>query len=225
MQDQSITKQVKKYKLVFIGDQSVGKTSIINRFINDSFQGTQQPTVGIDFVAKTLHLDNKTIRLQLWDTAGQERFRSLIPSYIRDSDAAIIVYDITNQASFASVNKWLDYVREERGDGVLIVLLANKLDISDQRAVQTADGQQYAKQQNLIFSEVSAKEGNNINDVFKNLAQLLQGSEKSDQTDMDFGIKGATSNPSKCTTAGGTIQLSNNQEAPVKQTQDKQCQC
>ncbi|KAL4464414.1 hypothetical protein ABPG72_010901 [Tetrahymena utriculariae] len=153
MQDQSITKQVKKYKLVFIGDQSV------------------------------------------------------------------------DQASFASVNKWLDYVREERGDGVLIVLLANKLDIPDQRAVQTVDGQQFAKQQNLIFSEVSAKEGYNINDVFKNLAQLLQGSEKSDQTDMDLGIKGATANPNKCTTAGGTIQLSNNQDAPIKQTQEKQCQC
>lgn len=133
MGDQSIIKQVKKYKLVFIGDQSVGKTSIISRFINESFAGSMQvgstkiiyfsyfviyylkivdfplfiianlqfafllqPTVGIDFVAKTLHIDNKTIRLQLWDTAGQERFRSLIPSYIRDSDAAIIVYDISS---------------------------------------------------------------------------------------------------------------------------------
>ncbi|EGR33304.1 ras small monomeric gtpase, putative [Ichthyophthirius multifiliis] len=133
MTEQSITRQVKKYKLVFIGDQSVGKTSIINRFIYDNFVGTQQPTVGIDFVAKTLHLDNKTIRLQLWDTAGQERFRSLIPSYIRDSDAAILTYDVTKAQSFQNLSKWIEYVKEERGNEVLTILLGNKIDLQENR--------------------------------------------------------------------------------------------
>ena len=83
-----------KFKLVFLGEQSVGKTSLITRFMYDSFDSTYQATIGIDFLSKTMHLDDQTVRLQLWDTAGQERFRSLIPSYIRDSNVAIIVYDI-----------------------------------------------------------------------------------------------------------------------------------
>ncbi len=87
---------VLKYKLVFVGDQSVGKTSIMGRYTRDEFHPGNQPTVGVDFVSKSIQVDGKTIRLQLWDTAGQERFRSLIPSYIRDSHVIILVYDITS---------------------------------------------------------------------------------------------------------------------------------
>eukprot|EP00825_Cyclidium_porcatum_P010189 TRINITY_DN15222_c0_g1_i1.p2 TRINITY_DN15222_c0_g1~~TRINITY_DN15222_c0_g1_i1.p2 ORF type:complete len:245 (+),score=52.66 TRINITY_DN15222_c0_g1_i1:178-912(+) len=169
----NITKQVSKFKFVFVGDQSVGKTSIINRFIYDNFTGTQQPTVGIDFVSKTLHIDNKTVRLQLWDTAGQERFRSLIPSYIRDSNAAIIVYDITNQSSFQSLEKWIEYVKEERGEDVVIVLIGNKNDLENKRQVTQQEGENFAKQQNLMFFECSAQNGNNILNVFKALSQQL----------------------------------------------------
>ncbi|MFS7949361.1 putative small GTP-binding protein [Helianthus anomalus] len=86
-----------KYKLVFLGDQSVGKTSIITRFMYDKFDTTYQATIGIDFLSKTMYLEDRTVRLQLWDTAGQERFRSLIPSYIRDSSVAVIVYDVASE--------------------------------------------------------------------------------------------------------------------------------
>uniref|UniRef100_A0AAF5Q7B5 Uncharacterized protein n=1 Tax=Wuchereria bancrofti TaxID=6293 RepID=A0AAF5Q7B5_WUCBA len=86
---------LKKFKLVFLGEQSVGKTSLITRFMYDSFDNTYQATIGIDFLSKTMYLEDRTVRLQLWDTAGQERFRSLIPSYIRDSTVAVVVYDIT----------------------------------------------------------------------------------------------------------------------------------
>ena len=92
--------QVTKYKLVFLGDQSVGKTSIVTRFMYDTFDSTYQATIGIDFLSKTMYLEDRTVRLQLWDTAGQERFRSLIPSYIRDSSVAVIVYDITSKFIF-----------------------------------------------------------------------------------------------------------------------------
>jgi Ras-related protein Rab-6A len=85
-----------KYKLVFLGDQGVGKTSIITRFMYDTFDKNYQATIGIDFLSKTMYLEDRTVRLQLWDTAGQERFRSLIPSYIRDSSVAVVVYDITS---------------------------------------------------------------------------------------------------------------------------------
>lgn len=86
-----------KYKLVFLGDQGVGKTSIITRFMYDNFDKNYQATIGIDFLSKTMYLEDRTVRLQLWDTAGQERFRSLIPSYIRDSSVAVVVYDITSK--------------------------------------------------------------------------------------------------------------------------------
>lgn len=95
-----------KCKVVLLGDQSVGKTSVINRFIFDNFTGNEQvllfiiqPTVGVDFVSKTINVDNKTLRMQLWDTAGQERFHSLIPSYIKDCSAAIIVFDLTSNST------------------------------------------------------------------------------------------------------------------------------
>ncbi|CAL9082010.1 unnamed protein product [Musa textilis] len=91
----AVVSALAKYKLVFLGDQSVGKTSIITRFMYDKFDTTYQATIGIDFLSKTMYLEDRTVRLQLWDTAGQERFRSLIPSYIRDSSVAVIVYDVS----------------------------------------------------------------------------------------------------------------------------------
>ncbi len=127
---------LKKFKLVFLGEQSVGKTSLITRFMYDSFDSTYQATIGIDFLSKTMYLEDRTVRLQLWDTAGQERFRSLIPSYIRDSNVAVIVYDITNQTSFHQTSKWIDDVRTERGSEVVIMLVGNKTDLSDKRQVR-----------------------------------------------------------------------------------------
>uniref|UniRef100_A0A8C6SN03 RAB41, member RAS oncogene family n=1 Tax=Neogobius melanostomus TaxID=47308 RepID=A0A8C6SN03_9GOBI len=122
---------LRKFKLVFLGEQSVGKTSLITRFMYDSFDNTYQATIGIDFLSKTMYLEDRTIRLQLWDTAGQERFRSLIPSYIRDSAAAVVVYDIANLNSFQQTSKWIDDVRTERGSDVIIMLVGNKTDLAD----------------------------------------------------------------------------------------------
>merc|ERR1719197_202781 len=104
-----------KYKLVFLGEQAVGKTSVITRFMYDTFDNNYQATIGIDFLSKTIKLEDRSVRLQLWDTAGQERFRSLIPSYIRDAAAAVVVYDITRRKSFEGTKKWAEDVRAERG--------------------------------------------------------------------------------------------------------------
>ena len=89
-----------KYKIVFLGNQSVGKTSIIHRFIYDSFDDSYQATIGIDFMSQKMYVEDKIIILNLWDTAGQERFKSLIPSYIKDSAVAIVCYDVTSRESF-----------------------------------------------------------------------------------------------------------------------------
>merc|ERR1712187_271718 len=182
-------KPLRKYKLVFLGEQSVGKTSLITRFMYDSFDNNYQATIGIDFLSKTMYLEDRTVRLQLWDAAGQERFRSLIPSYIRDSSGAIVVYDITNRASFLNTSKWIEDVRSERGPDVVIILVGNKTDLADRRQVSTEEGEEKAKENNVMFIETSAKVGNQIKALFRQLAQALPGPDEAAPT-TDGGTAG-----------------------------------
>lgn len=145
-----------------------------------------------------MYLEDRTVRLQLWDTAGQERFRSLIPSYIRDSSVAVVVYDISSAStpflsvfsdldsqnpdakSFQNTRKWIDDVRAERGNDVIIVLVGNKTDLNDKREVTTQQGEDEAKKNNLMFVETSAKAGHNVKTLFKRIAQALPGMEGAD---------------------------------------------
>lgn len=179
-----------KYKLVFLGDEAVGKTSIITRFMYDSFDNTYKVTIGIDFVSKTMYLEDRIVRLQLWDTAGQERFRSLIPSYIRDSSIAVVVFDITNRASFLNCEQWIQDVRNERGTDVVIMLVANKLDLSERRQVSKEEGERKAKELGVMFIETSAKDGLNIKSLFRKLAMALPSSDAAaQQADKPVDVK------------------------------------
>eukprot|EP00759_Apiculatamorpha_spiralis_P038716 PhF_6_TR37804/c0_g1_i1/m.56285/K07893/RAB6A; Ras-related protein Rab-6A len=162
-----------KFKVVFLGDQSVGKTSILTRFMYDTFDKQYQATIGIDFLSKTMHLEDRTVRLQLWDTAGQERFKSLIPSYIRDSSVAIVVFDITNQQSFMTAVKWLQHVKENRGEGIITVLVGNKTDLAGSREVSTEQGEACATEHSAMYIETSAKLGLNIKALFRKVAYAL----------------------------------------------------
>ncbi|ESK92983.1 gtp-binding protein ryh1 [Moniliophthora roreri MCA 2997] len=182
----------KRTKIVLLGDQSVGKTSLITRFMYDTFDNTYQATIGIDFLSKTMYLEDRTVRLQLWDTAGQERFRSLIPSYIRDSSVAIVVFDITNRQSFLSTTKWIDDVRSERGNDVIIVLVGNKADLSDKRQVTLEEATATATGLNIMFMETSAKAGHNVKTLFKKIAMSLPGMEKEGQTEQNAKIDVST---------------------------------
>lgn len=172
-----------KYKLVFLGDQDVGKTSIITRFMYDTFDTRYQATIGIDFLSKTMYLEDRTVRLQLWDTAGQERFRSLIPSYIRDSSVAVVTYDVTNRASFMNTSNWIEDVRSERGRDVVIMLVGNKTDLSDRRQVSVEEGEELAAKEKVMFIETSAKAGYNIKALFRKLATALPGMESAPAVD------------------------------------------
>ncbi|CAG7846277.1 Ras-related protein Rab6 {ECO:0000312/EMBL:AAF53168.1} AltName: Full=Protein warthog {ECO:0000303/PubMed:10459009} [Serendipita indica DSM 11827] len=203
---------LKRTKIVLLGDQSVGKTSLITRFMYDTFDNTYQATIGIDFLSKTMYLEDRTVRLQLWDTAGQERFRSLIPSYIRDSSVAIVVYDITNRASFLSTSKWIDDVRSERGNDVIIVLVGNKADLSDKRQVTHEEASTKATQLNLMFMETSAKAGHNVKSLFKKIAMALPG--------MDNGA--GSTGPAGVEAVAQKIDVS---ESAAKVPEASQCQC
>ncbi|XP_057301148.1 ras-related protein Rab6-like [Hydractinia symbiolongicarpus] len=163
----------KKYKLVSLGEQSVGKTSLITRFMYDNFDNTYQATIGIDFLVKTISLRGRSVRLQLWDTAGQERFRSLIPCYIRESEIALVVYDVTSAESFEQTSKWITDVKAERGEEVLIMLVGNKTDLEEKRQVSTKAGEDKSKELNLLFMETSAKSGHNVKELFLKVASEL----------------------------------------------------
>ncbi|KYQ89584.1 Rab GTPase [Tieghemostelium lacteum] len=141
----------------------------------DTFDCTYQATIGIDFLSKTMYLEDRTVRLQLWDTAGQERFRSLIPSYIRDSSVAIVVYDITSKNSFLNTIRWIEDVRSERGNNVVIMLVGNKTDLADKRQVSIEEGEAKAKEYDIMFTETSAKAGFNIKALFRKVASALPG--------------------------------------------------
>ncbi len=140
-----------------------------------------------------MYLEDRTVRLQLWDTAGQERFRSLIPSYIRDSSVAVVVYDITSKhytfrlilrlttfvdrASFLNTSKWIEDVRNERGNDVIIILVGNKTDLSEKRQVSVEEGEDKSSKEGIMFIESSAKAGFNIKALFRKLATALPGIE------------------------------------------------
>ncbi|XP_020487367.2 RAB6B, member RAS oncogene family a isoform X2 [Labrus bergylta] len=195
---------LRKFKLVFLGEQSVGKTSLITRFMYDSFDNTYQATIGIDFLSKTMYLEDRTVRLQLWDTAGQERFRSLIPSYIRDSTVAVVVYDITNVNSFQQTSKWIEDVRTERGSDVIIMLVGNKTDLADKRQITIEEGEQRAKELSVMFIETSAKTGYNVKQLFRRVAAALPGMESMQETSKEGMIDIKLDKPQEPqTTEGG----------------------
>ncbi|KAJ9055713.1 GTPase Ryh1 [Entomophthora muscae] len=192
---------LRKFKLVLLGEQSVGKTSLITRFMYDTFDSTYQATIGIDFLSKTMYLEDRTVRLQLWDTAGQERFRSLIPSYIRDSSVAVVVYDITNKTSFLNTAKWIDDVRSERGNDVIIVLVGNKTDLREKGEVTIEEGEAKAKEYNVMFMETSAKVGHNVKALFRKIAQALPGMDATPDaaaTDTKLTLQPPTEEENKC---------------------------
>jgi Ras-related protein Rab-6A len=162
----------KKYKLVFLGDQSVGKSCIISRYVYDSFDPNSNPTIGVDFVVKSVYSGDNTYKIHFWDTAGQERFQSLIPSYIKDCQVAILVYDITSRKSFENLNKWYNSILNERGDDIIIGILANKVDLGN-REVSTEEGFKKAEGWKALFQECSAKTGENVTSFFKLVLDMM----------------------------------------------------
>lgn len=157
------------HKIVFIGDSSVGKTSIINQYIYGSVTPDHQPTIGIDFFAKSLKIDNKSIRLQIWDTAGQEKFRSISRSYIGRADGIFIVFDVSARSTFNKVQEWINSIKDAGNNHVVIVLIGNKCDI--ERSVSSDEAKVFAYDRNIAYYDTSAKDGTNIEEVFLYMAK------------------------------------------------------
>mmetsp|Transcript_42837 Transcript_42837/g.93877 ORF Transcript_42837/g.93877 Transcript_42837/m.93877 type:complete len:215 (-) Transcript_42837:592-1236(-) len=165
-------------KLLLIGDSGVGKSSILARFADDSFSQTFITTIGIDFKIRTITLDDKRIKLQIWDTAGQERFRTITTAYYRGAMGILLVYDVTNQASFDSISGWMRAIEQHASDTVNKVLLGNKADTSGSlasaRRVSTEQGQKLAAEYGLKFFETSAKNDINVENAFFTIARDIK---------------------------------------------------
>ena len=172
---QQISPEIPKYKLIFLGDQSVGKSCILNRFMNDTFTEEYQATIGLDFQSKNVQIDNQDIHLLLYDTAGQEKFRALIPMYTRDANIILLVYDVTSKDSFLHLSDWLRDLTNVKKEEVIFAVVGNKTDLDDRREVNSNEGENYAKEHDFIFAEVSAKTGDGFSELFyKNLFEKIR---------------------------------------------------
>jgi small GTP-binding protein len=165
-------------KTIIVGDSGVGKTSILNRFVRDTYQDSTPTTLGVEFLSRIVEYGTRRIELQLWDTAGQELFRAIIRGYYRGAIAAYIVYDCGDRRSFEHVEQWLTDVRSTADPQVVPILLANKSDL-EHRQVTAEEGQKLADDLKMLFFEVSAKTGDNVETgILSSLAavvKLLEG--------------------------------------------------
>jgi len=156
-----------KLKLIVVGNQGTGKSSILNRFVNETFDEKYQATVGLDFHSKNITIHDQDVRLIIYDTAGQEKFRSLIPMYIREAQIILFIYDISDKDSFDSIPKWIQQVNDVINKEVVFVLIGNKLDLESNRKVTFEEGKKLAEKSNYVFQEVSAKTGENFEKLFE----------------------------------------------------------
>ena len=204
-------------KYIIIGDSGVGKSNILLRYTTDKFNEEFQTTIGVEFGAKNIKINNKIFRIQIWDTAGQEMFRSITRGYYKNSVCACVVYDITNELSFENIKTWIEDCKKHSPKTIQLVLIGNKVDLKDERKISYEEGEIFAKKNGMLFFETSAKTGININEIFENSCKEI--SKKIDNGFYDLnrdtcGIKVGINNQE-------SIVLDNNQSE--KEKSKKKC--
>jgi Ras-related protein Rab-18 len=202
------------FKVLLIGDSGVGKSCILIRFTEDTFDGNQQSTIGVDFKVKTVRAAGTRVKLTLWDTAGQERFRTLTSSYYRGAQGIALVYDVTRRETFDYLPQWLkevDVYSPNGGKDVVKVLVGNKIDCTDERVVSRKDGEQWARSKGMLYLECSAKTSAGISQVFDEVVEKVLQNDKLLAGTRPRGARGAAG------AAGRRANLSAQQRAPEEQ--------
>ncbi|XP_048251202.1 ras-related protein RHN1-like [Haliotis rufescens] len=160
-------------KVVVLGSQGVGKTSVVIRYVGGMFSKAVSPTIGASFFTYKMTVDNYRVKLQVWDTAGQERFRSMAPMYYRKANAAMLVYDITSSDSFYDIKDWVKELKKNVDTPIVMCLIGNKADLDSGRKVSVADAQEYADSIDALFAETSALKNIGIEEAFLQVAKQL----------------------------------------------------
>ena len=174
-------------KYIIIGDSAVGKSNILTQYVYEKFSEEFQSTLGVEFAAKNAVIDNKIYRIQIWDTAGAESFRSITRAYYKNSVCAFIVYDITKRETFENVQVWLDDIKNQCPQTVLLVLVGNKLDLENERQISYEEGESFAQKNNMYFFETSAKTGVNIENLFLKSVETINERIQEDFYDLSTG--------------------------------------
>ncbi|KAH6791572.1 RAB GTPase-like protein A3 [Perilla frutescens var. hirtella] len=161
------------FKVVVIGDSAVGKTQLLSRFARNEFCLDSKSTIGVEFQTRTVTINSKLIKAQIWDTAGQERYRAVTSAYYRGALGAMLVYDVTKRQSFDHVARWVEELRAHADTSTVIMLIGNKADLVELRAVPTEDAVEFAEAQGLFFFETSALSGDNVEPAFLKLLEEI----------------------------------------------------
>ncbi|KAL5247303.1 hypothetical protein ACHWQZ_G019242 [Mnemiopsis leidyi] len=163
----------RQIKVCLLGDSGVGKSCIARRFVQDTFTEMDHPTVGASYIARVVNLEKASYKVQIWDTAGQEQYRSLAPMYYRGAAAAILAFDITYENSFLSLGKWIEELKDIGTDGMILVVVGNKADLSPQRKVSVPEIESFVNDHGIAYFETSAKTGENIEDAFLHICRTV----------------------------------------------------
>ena len=202
-------------KYIIIGDAAVGKSNLLLRFAQGDFKTEYQLTIGVEFGAKNIDLNNKKFRLQIWDTAGQENYRSITRAYYKNSVCAILVYDISNRESFEHISNWVEDCMSQSPKTVFMVLVGNKSDLNEYRQATFEEGKEMAKNNNMMFFETSAKTGENVEKIFIDSAKEIQKKINLGYYDLENDVSGIKKgfNPGN---SGSPMIINNNQNEERK---------
>ena len=159
-------------KIIILGSSQVGKTSILNRYFNNDFKGNMLSTIGIDFKTKYIKYEDQKIKFNYIDTAGQEKFRAISSNYLKGTNGALLVFDITKKDTFDLINYWIDIIKENNGSNIAKVLFGNKSDLSDSREVPKEDAESMANELNCLYIEGSAKTGEKVQEALDELSRM-----------------------------------------------------
>ncbi|MEX2738010.1 MAG: Rab family GTPase [Candidatus Wukongarchaeota archaeon] len=166
------------FKVVVVGQGGVGKTSLARRFCEGKFSTSYQPTLGLDLFSKNLTIGDQKIKLLIWDTGGQEKLGQLRPYWYRGATGGVLVFSLCEKNSFYNIEKWLDELKIYTTPGIPTFLVGNKSDLKDQIEVSTVEAEEYVKKRGMEYFETSAKDGTNVEDVFKVLAKRIRENAK-----------------------------------------------